>query len=71
MAVSCCVALIFSSNLITSAKVCGLFLYILAAVVCASQSPLTKMWIVAVSLLKAHSLAAVLVCFGSGISMII
>ena len=42
VAVSWCTALMFSTSLMTSAKVLGSFSYILAVMLGASQSPLTK-----------------------------
>ena len=54
MNVSLCAALSFLTSLMTSAKVWGPISYILAVMAGASQSPLTKMQIAAVSLSKAN-----------------
>ena len=59
-AVIWCVALSLSTSLMTSAKVWGSFSYILAAMVGASQSPLTKIQIATVSLSNVHFSVAVL-----------
>ena len=60
VAVSWHAALSLSTSLMTSARVWGSFSYILDMIVGVLLRPLTKMWIAAVSLSKAHHLAAVL-----------
>ena len=60
MAVSCCMALSFSTLDIASVNVCSLFLWMQVAILWAFLKPLINILIVAASFVKLHLLASVL-----------